>query len=201
VPGAGRADGEPAPAHDSELTPNRDRRTVWRLVPHPFLVALASAALAAAAFARFGLSGQAAVAAFVLAVLAVLAAIDLEHRILPDAIVLPATAVVLAAQIALEPGRTLEWVLAALAAAGFFLVAHLVYPAGLGMGDVKLALLLGAALGRAAGIALVLGLLAASLYSLALIVRRGLAARKHAFPLGPFLALGAAVALLLDVQP
>jgi len=77
------------------------------------------------------------------------------------------------------------------------LLPLLVFPSGVGMGDVKLMLLLGAALGSAVATALVIGSLAAAAYAGLLLVRNGRAARHTAFPLGPFLAIGALVALLL----
>lgn len=158
-------------------------------------VELATGLLVAAAFLRFGLTGRAFVVAFVLAALVVLSAIDVERRILPDRIVLPATALVLAAQVALAPERALEWALAALAASGFLFAALLAYPKGMGMGDVKLALLLGAALGREVAVALMIGMLAALAVSAVLFARHGASARKMAIPFGPFLAFGAAAAL------
>jgi leader peptidase (prepilin peptidase)/N-methyltransferase len=63
------------------------------------------------------------------------------------------------------------------------------------MGDVKLALLMGAALGRTVGVALMLGMIAALVPSLFLLARHGSAARKMAIPFGPFLAFGGVVAL------
>ena len=78
--------------------------------------------------------------------LVVLSAIDLDYRIVPNRIVLPAAAVVLVAHTLIDP--SVEWILAALGASVFLLIAALVYPEGIGMGDVKLALLLGAMLGR-----------------------------------------------------
>ena len=158
-------------------------------------VELATASLVAAYFLRFGLSGRAFVAAFFVAVLVALSAIDFERRILPDRIVLPATAVVLAAQIALFPERALEWILAAFLASLFLFLALLAHPRGMGMGDVKLALLLGAALGKAVAVGLMVGMLAAMAVGVVLIARHGLAARKTAIPFGPFLALGSIVAL------
>jgi leader peptidase (prepilin peptidase) / N-methyltransferase len=151
--------------------------------------------LVAACFAVFGLSGRAFLAAFFVVVVVVLGVIDFEQRIIPNRIVLPATAIVLIARIALRPGRALEWVLAALAAGGVFLVAHFIYSEGLGAGDVKFALLLGAALGRYVATALFLGLLGTALVGLVIIAREGKAGRKKAMPFGPFLALGAIVAV------
>jgi leader peptidase (prepilin peptidase)/N-methyltransferase len=128
------------------------------------------------------------------AVLVALAVIDLRTRRLPNVIVLPSAAIVLAAHIALAPDRTLEWVFAALASFLFFLVAHIAYPAGLGMGDVKLALLLGAALGWAVAGALLIGLLVAGLAGTAVMLHEGWGGRKRTLPLGPFLALGGILA-------
>jgi leader peptidase (prepilin peptidase) / N-methyltransferase len=158
-------------------------------------VELATGLLVVACFLHFGLSARAFVAAFFVSALVVLSAIDFERRILPDVIVLPSTAIVLAAQVALFPGRSLEWVLAALGASLFLFLALLAYPKGMGMGDVKLALLLGAALGQTVVVCLMVGMLAALVPGLALIARHGAAGRKVAIPFGPFLAFGAVVAL------
>jgi len=141
---------------------------------------------------------QSVVLAFFAAVLVVLAVIDLRTRRLPNRIVLPAAALVLVAQIAIAPDRAVEWTLASAGAFAFLLVAALINPAGMGMGDVKLALLLGAALGWAVAPALFIGLSAAALAGVVLIARGGLtAARKTAIPLGPFLAFGGIAALFI----
>jgi leader peptidase (prepilin peptidase)/N-methyltransferase len=159
--------------------------------------ALASAA-ALGCLARFGVSRTTPVAVVFALVLVALTRIDIEQRIVPNRIVLPAAATVLAAQLALFPERALEWTLSALLASLFFLLAHLVSPGGMGMGDVKLGLLLGAALGKSVGTAIVIGLLAAAVAAVYLVARDGLAARKTAIPLVPFLAFGAFVVLFID---
>ena len=156
-------------------------------------VELLTALLIAACFLAFGWSGKSFVAAFFCAVLVTISATDLSHRIVPNVIVLPATAIVLVAQTALEP--SLEWVLGAFGASFFLLVAALAYPKGMGMGDVKLALLLGAMLGRTVPVGLMLGMLAALVPSAVLLARHGSAARKMTIPFAPFLAFGAIVAL------
>jgi leader peptidase (prepilin peptidase) / N-methyltransferase len=160
-------------------------------------VACASVILAAGCFARFGLTAHAFVGAILAVALVLLTAIDLDRRLLPDAIVLPTLAVVLVLQIAFYPEHTLEWVLAALAAALFFFIPLLVYPAGMGMGDVKLAALLGAALGKSVAAAILAGLLAAAVVALLVLAREGLGARKKAIAFGPFLALGGLLVLFL----
>jgi leader peptidase (prepilin peptidase)/N-methyltransferase len=156
-------------------------------------VELVTALLVAGCVFAFGLTGRFAVAAAFCVVLVAVSAIDLEHRIIPNRIVVPAAAVALVAQTALEP--RLEWVVAALAASGFLFAAALAYPAGMGLGDVKLALLMGAALGRTVSVALMVGMLAAMLPGVYLLARHGKAARKMGIPFGPFLALGSVVAL------
>jgi prepilin signal peptidase PulO-like enzyme (type II secretory pathway) len=175
----------------------RARELATRLAQPRYLAAAAAAApLIGLAFLRFGAGAEFAVAAFVIPTLCLLAAIDFTERRIPNRIVLPATAVVLVAQTMLFPERALEWFLAAGAAALVLLLPLLVYPAGVGMGDVKLMLLLGAALGTGVAAALVIGSLAAAVYAVFLLVRSGGDARQSSFPLGPFLAVGAIIALL-----
>jgi leader peptidase (prepilin peptidase)/N-methyltransferase len=162
------------------------------------VVELVTALLLAGCVLAFGLSVEAAVAAFFCAVLVAVSAIDLEHRIIPNRIVLPATVVVLVANTARD--LTPEWALAALGASGFLFAAALIYPAGMGMGDVKLALLMGAALGRTVSVALMVGMLAALIPGLVLMARHGAKARKMGIPFGPFLALGSVVALFWGAE-
>jgi leader peptidase (prepilin peptidase)/N-methyltransferase len=156
-------------------------------------VELTTAVLIAACVATFGLTAEAAVAAFFCSVLVAISAIDLEHRIVPNRIVLPSAAVVLVARTLLDPSP--EWALAGLGAAGFLLVAALAYPAGMGMGDVKLALLLGVTLGGAVPVALMVGILSALVPSVFLLARYGAAGRKMGIPFAPFLAFGGVVGL------
>ena len=106
---------------------------------------------------------------------------------------MPAAAIVLVANSALTLSP--QWVIGAFAAAGFLLAAALAYPAGMGMGDVKLALLMGAALGKTVSVALMVGMFAAMIPGVYLLARHGKAARKMGVPFGPFLALGSVVAL------
>jgi leader peptidase (prepilin peptidase)/N-methyltransferase len=156
-------------------------------------VELMSALLVSGCVLAFGLTPRAAISAFFCCVLVAISAVDIEHRIVPDRIVLPATVLVLVAQTLRAP--SLEWLLCALGASLFLFLAVLAYPAGMGMGDVKLALLMGAALGKLVAVALMLGMVAALVPGLYLLVRHGQAARKMAIPFAPFLALGSIVAL------
>ncbi|MGE5691956.1 MAG: prepilin peptidase [Pseudomonadota bacterium] len=156
-------------------------------------VELVTAVLVAACFVAFGLTAYALLAAGFCAVLVAISAIDVEHRIVPNRIVVPATGVVLVAHTVIDPSP--EWLLGALAAFGFLFLAALVYPAGMGMGDVKLAALLGAMLGRDVAVALMAGMLLALLPSVLLLARHGSKARKMGIPFAPFLAGGAVIAL------
>jgi leader peptidase (prepilin peptidase) / N-methyltransferase len=156
-------------------------------------VELVTALLLAGSVWRFGLGGSAAVASFFCLALVAVSATDLEHRIIPNRIVVPAGVIVLAANTALHPGP--QWAIGAFGASGFLLVAALAYPGGMGMGDVKLAFLMGAALGKTVPVALFVGMLAAMIPGIVLLVRHGRAARKMGVPFGPFLALGSVVAL------
>ena len=156
-------------------------------------VELATGLLIAGCVWKFGLTWEAAVASAFCAALVAVSAIDLEHRIVPNRIVVPGAVVVLAAQTALHPSP--EWALGAFGAFAFLLVAALVYPAGMGMGDVKLALMLGAMLGRTVAPGMFVGFVAALVPSAVLLARHGSAARKMGLPFAPFLAFGAVVAL------
>ena len=156
-------------------------------------VELGSALLVAGCVWKFGLHPYTLTASFFCLVLVAISATDLEYHIIPNTIVVPAAAIVLVAQTALFPRP--EWAIAAFAAAGALFLAALIYPAGMGMGDVKLALLLGAMLGTTVPVAILLGMLAALVPSFVLLARHGAKARKMGIPLGPFLAIGAVVAL------
>jgi leader peptidase (prepilin peptidase) / N-methyltransferase len=142
---------------------------------------------------KFGVTWDAAVAALFCAALVAVSATDIERFVIPNRVVLPAAAAVLAAQTLLHP--SVEWTAGGFGASAFLLLAALAYPAGMGMGDVKLALLLGAMLGRTVPVALMGGMLAALVPSVVLLARHGSAARKMRIPFGPFLALGGVVAL------
>jgi leader peptidase (prepilin peptidase)/N-methyltransferase len=117
--------------------------------------------------------------------------IDLERRLIPNAITLPAAIAGAVAILVLDIDFIVEALIAAAAAGGFFLLAAVLYPRGMGMGDVKLSALLGLYLGRAVGPALFAALILGVLVGAAIIARKGaVAGRKTAVPFGPFLALG-----------
>jgi leader peptidase (prepilin peptidase)/N-methyltransferase len=118
---------------------------------------------------------------------------DLERRIIPNRIIVPALVAALVVQTARDP--SVEWLVGALAAGGFFLVLALVYPAGLGMGDVKLAAFMGAWLGWDVAVALFAGSLLGMAPALVALLRSGGRGRKETMPYGPFLAAGGVIGL------
>jgi prepilin signal peptidase PulO-like enzyme (type II secretory pathway) len=130
-------------------------------------------------------------------VLALLAAIDIQHRLLPNDILLPAGVAIGVIVLVADPSAFVAH-LAAGAALGFFFFAFaLVSRGGLGMGDVKLGFVLGLALGILTLPAMLLALAGLFLAAVCVLVRHGFAARKQALPFGPFLALGSVVAFFL----
>jgi leader peptidase (prepilin peptidase) / N-methyltransferase len=124
--------------------------------------------------------------------------IDLDHRIIPNKITGPAAVAALIAIAALDPDFLLEAVIGGLAGGGFFFIAAVLYPRGMGMGDVKLAGVLGVYLGRAVAPAILIALIAGVMVGAAIIARKGAKeGRKTAVPFGPFLALGGIVAFFV----
>jgi leader peptidase (prepilin peptidase)/N-methyltransferase len=130
------------------------------------------------------------------AMLIAVANIDLEHRIVPNKILLPLAVWGVAATALVRPGSLAESLIAGGAAFTALLLTALAYPAGMGMGDVKLAGVMGLYLGASVVPALLFAFFAGSVVGIALIVRHGAAARKQGVPFAPFMAAGAFVGLL-----
>jgi len=147
------------------------------------------AMLIVVSFVTFGFEPKAFIAAFAASALAVLAAIDIEHRLLPNRILFPALAVVLVAQVGFYPDRAVEWLLAGLAAATFLALPLIIRRDAMGMGDVKLALLLGAVVGWKVFVAIVIGCFAMLPFAVLLLVRDR-SIKGATLPFGPFLAFG-----------
>jgi leader peptidase (prepilin peptidase) / N-methyltransferase len=134
------------------------------------------------------------------ATLAAITLTDLELRIIPNKVLLVSAIAAVALAAVLDSASLPERAIAAAAAGGLLFAVALAYPRGMGMGDVKLAAVMGLYLGRSVAPALLIGFAAGSLFGLALIARHGAAARKQAVPFGPFLALGGVVGLLAGEQ-
>jgi leader peptidase (prepilin peptidase)/N-methyltransferase len=139
-------------------------------------------------------------AAGLTAVLASVTVSDLRFRTIPDRALLAGAAVAVAILAADQPSVLLARTGWAAAAGGFLLAAALTSPEGMGLGDVKLAALLGLYLGSAVAFALLLALGAGALWGAALIARHGWSARRRTIPFAPFLASGAAAAWVATVN-
>jgi leader peptidase (prepilin peptidase) / N-methyltransferase len=134
------------------------------------------------------------------ALMVVLAAIDFDHRIVPNKLVLPAAVYGLAVSAAVRLDELPELAIAGAGAFTFMLIAALAYPAGMGMGDVKLAGVMGLYLGLSVVPALLIAFLAGTVVGLAIIARHGAGARKRGVPFVPFMSLGAIAGLLFGPE-
>ncbi|TYP88495.1 prepilin peptidase [Blastococcus xanthinilyticus] len=176
-----------------------DRRPAVRLP----LLELATAALFALVALRFGAAAELPAFLVVAAAGVLLTVIDLRHRLLPNRVVLPALGVtaVLLALAAVVDGSAAALLRAGLGGAALFggyLVLALINPRGLGMGDVKLAALLGIPLGWLGWQVLLLGAVAGFVVQavLALLLLAGRRIDLEAeLPFGPAMLLGAALAV------
>jgi leader peptidase (prepilin peptidase) / N-methyltransferase len=130
------------------------------------------------------------------AVLIAVAGIDLEHRIVPNAIAAPAAVFAVVAAAVVMTGELPELLIAGVAAFLAMLLIALAYPRGMGMGDVKLAGVMGLYLGQSVVPALFIGFLTGALVGLAIVAREGSGARKKGVPFAPFLALGGIAGVL-----
>jgi leader peptidase (prepilin peptidase)/N-methyltransferase len=165
------------------------------------LTELALGALyAATALALWDDPGEIALGLVFVTALVAVTLTDLEQRIIPNRILIVAALLGVAIAATTDPGSLPERAAAAAAAGGLLFAAALAYPRGMGLGDVKLAAVMGLFLGRNVAPAILVALLAGSLVGLAMIAREGAAARKRAIPFGPFLALGGVVGLLAGDQ-
>ena len=144
--------------------------------------------------------GQLALGLVLVATLAAITITDLELRLIPNRILAVSALAGVAIAALVDPSSLPERVLAAAAASGLLMITALAYPQGMGMGDVKLAGVMGIYLGSAVAPGLLIGFMAGAAVGIGLIVREGPAARKQGVPFGPFLALGGFVALLAGDQ-
>jgi leader peptidase (prepilin peptidase)/N-methyltransferase len=123
--------------------------------------------------------------------------IDLDHGIIPNKLTLLGSVLGFALVAVFFTDELVEHVVAAVLAGGFLLLAAVVYPAGMGMGDVKLAFVMGLFLGRAVAPAMFVAFLTGSIVGIAMMARYGAEARKRTIPFGPWLAFGGVVGLLV----
>jgi leader peptidase (prepilin peptidase)/N-methyltransferase len=133
--------------------------------------------------------------ASLVALLGVVTLSDLRTRLVPDGALLASLAVAVPVCLVSDAGGVPGRLLAGLCAGGFLLAAALIRPDGMGLGDVKLAAVLGFYLGAGVTEAMLIAFAAGSIAGLVLLVRHGWKARSRMIPFAPFLALGALVAI------
>jgi leader peptidase (prepilin peptidase) / N-methyltransferase len=161
------------------------------------LVELGTALLMALTVLVLGADSDAWLGLAFVALLVPVTVIDIDHRIIPNKLMILGTVAALAILALTRPQDLPEHLIAGAAAGGFLLVAAIARPGGMGMGDVKLAFVMGLFLGREVGFALLVALLAGSVLGAAIMARKGARdGRKTAIPFGPFLALGGLAGLL-----
>jgi leader peptidase (prepilin peptidase)/N-methyltransferase len=178
------------------------RRLPWQTEQGVLYIAWGAAVFVVGAFVLAGLIFdlvEALVVAFVITALLICVATDLLSYRVPDVITYPATILAMVAAFTLPDANLASALAAAVLGGGIFLVMYLVAPrGGFGFGDVKLAVLIGAALGLpGAYYALVFGMLGAAVVIVPLLVI-GVVSRRQAVPYAPFLALSASVFLLVE---
>jgi leader peptidase (prepilin peptidase) / N-methyltransferase len=162
---------------------------------YPLTEALTGALFAAVVIAKGASAGIWLDLIFVAGLVAI-TRIDLEHRIIPNRIVAPLVLAAVVLTAVFEPHLLPERLIAGAAAGGFLLAAVLAYPAGMGMGDVKLAAVMGLVLGRAVAPAMFIALIAGTIVGIGVLARKGVRdGRRTKVPFGPFLALGSVIAL------
>jgi leader peptidase (prepilin peptidase) / N-methyltransferase len=162
------------------------------------LVEGATALLCAGAVLTHSSAAGIALSAVLILVLVPAALIDLEHRIIPNTLTGAGALLALGLGTGLDPSGEPARLIAGAAAGGFLLLAALAYPGGMGMGDVKLAGVLGLFLGAAVAPAILIALVSGVAVGGVVVARVGVrAGRKTAVPFGPFLALGGAVAVFV----
>jgi leader peptidase (prepilin peptidase) / N-methyltransferase len=164
---------------------------------YPLVEALTAALAVAVVMAMHG-PRELALGFALIAFLVPIALIDFDKRTIPNKITLPAALGAIAIGLVLGPSKVPEQLLAGACAGGFLLVFALAYPGGMGMGDVKLAAVLGLYLGRSVAVALIAGVMLGTIAGIAVMARVGVArGRKTAVPFGPFLAIGGIVGLFV----
>jgi leader peptidase (prepilin peptidase)/N-methyltransferase len=178
----------------------RCRNCATRISPRYPLVELVTGVLFAAVAVSNGLNDDLAVLLPFAAMLIAVADIDLEHRIVPNKILVPMAVYGVAASAVVRTGMLPELLIAGAAAFTFLLVAALIHPAGMGMGDVKLAGVMGLYLGASIAPALLVAFLSGSVVGIGVMLKHGAGGRKKGVPFAPFLAFGAIVALFAGPQ-
>jgi leader peptidase (prepilin peptidase)/N-methyltransferase len=152
--------------------------------------------LCAACVLKFGADSDVWAPLVLVLLLVPITLIDLEFTIIPNVLTGLGAIAAIVLLVAFDSDSLVENLIAGVAAGGFFFIAALVYPSGMGMGDVKLAGMLGLYLGRAVAPGIFAALIAGTIVGGVVMARYGMAeGRKKGIPFGPWLALGGLVGL------
>lgn len=175
------------------LLRGRCRNCKVRISPKTFIIEILTGLLFVLNYFFFGLSIQTVIGIIFSSVLIAVSFIDIDLRIIPNVIVIPFTAVGLALNIYLNPVRW--WMPFAFSAGAFtfMLIINLIYPKGMGMGDVKLSLMVGAFLVKSVIAGLFLGFLVGAIFGVAIIIKKR--KMRQTIPFGPFISIGSIIAL------
>jgi leader peptidase (prepilin peptidase)/N-methyltransferase len=165
----------------------------------PAWAVVTAAVLAVATVVRLGLSANSVVWAIVQIVLVFVAADDLANRRVKNVVTIPVSVIAVLLRVAFERSALLEVVIAGLVMFLVFLALSLVLRGGLGMGDVKLAGMLGFLLGWKVLPAIFVGAIAGGAAAAVLLTRAS--GRRSTMAYGPYLALGGAVVILFSHPP
>jgi leader peptidase (prepilin peptidase)/N-methyltransferase len=166
-----------------------------RISPRYPLVEAATALLCGLVVLVEGVNAEALLGVVLVMLLVPVTLIDLDHRIIPNRLMIIGAVLAPPLVLLVDPDLLVEHLIAGAAAGSFFLLAVLAYPRGMGVGDIKLAAVLGLFLGRAVGPAIFIALISGTVVGALIMARKGVAeGRKTAVPFGPFLAFGGVVA-------
>jgi len=171
----------------------RCRNCKVRISYKTFIIEILTGLLFVLNYFFFGLSIQTIIGIIFSSVLIVVSFIDIDLKIIPNVIVIPFTVVGLALNIYLNP---VKWWMPLAFAAGaftFMLIINLIYPKGMGMGDVKLSLMVGAFLVKSVIAGLFLGFLVGAIFGVAVIIKKR--KMRQTIPFGPFISIGSIIAL------
>jgi prepilin signal peptidase PulO-like enzyme (type II secretory pathway) len=171
----------------------RCRNCRTRIPLSTFLVELLTGLLFILNFFYFGISLQMIAGIILCSVLIAVSFIDIEFRIIPNIIVLPFTIIGLGLNIFINIDKWWQPLAFSAGAFAFMLIINLIYPRGMGMGDVKLSMMIGAFLVKNVITGLFLGFLSGAVFGIAVIIKK----RKfrQTIPFGPFISFGSIIAL------
>ena len=171
----------------------RCRNCKVRISYKTFIIEILTGLLFVLNYFFFGLSIQTIIGIIFSSVLIAVSFIDIDLKIIPNVIVIPFTVVGIALNIYLNP---VKWWMPLAFAAGaftFMLIINLIYPKGMGMGDVKLSLMVGAFLVKSVIAGLFLGFLVGAIFGVAVIIKKR--KMRQTIPFGPFISIGSIIAL------